>query len=647
MISAPVRLAGATILILALAVEWTLGQTPALPVIPSYLTNILSAGALGNDSKDNTTNIQNAINGAATAGGGTVEFPSGTYLSGPLTLPSSINLQFDSGAILRMLPYGTYPGGTSPSDFITTSSSAHDLELSGPGTIDGQAEGSGWWLDGLPTSERPVMFYFDKCDRVLIENVTIENSPSMHIVFKNGGGNITVSNLTINTPVSPNTDGIDLIGTNCLVENSSISDGDDNIALGSSSAGATSSGTLVTNCAFGIGHGMSIGGNTAGGVSNLLVINCTFNGTTYGVRLKSDNATSSGGEGGLTQNCIYENLGMTNIVEGAIVIYSYYNEYGTPIGITPATAASQSVPAPSTTTCIWRNILFSNITATVSSGGTAGIIWGRTELPATNITLQNVNISAPATFDVYNTRGFQFLNSQITVPGSKKTFTVFNAGLILTNTAPTSGSVTLDGLLSTNTLALYNQSLSTTATDIFGADPVTVSGGTLTVNTNYNQPASEAFNFALGTNASIITATKNLAFNNATINLTSAPGFAPGLYTLFTYGGSKSGSYSLGTTVPGYNFLFYTNTPNTVQLIASPSGMSLTPTNIMTQLSSGQLQLSWPTSYTGWFLEVQTNQADVGLSNNWTFLPATAATNVFSLTVDPNNNDVFFRLFYP
>ena len=85
---------------------------------------------------------------------------------------------------------------------------------------------------------------------------------------------------------SHNTDGIDLVGTNCLIQNCVISTGDDNIALGTSSQNVPTSNILVTNCTFGDGHGMTIGSNTEGGVSNLVVINCTFNGTDYGIRMR-------------------------------------------------------------------------------------------------------------------------------------------------------------------------------------------------------------------------------------------------------------------------------------------------------------------------------------------------------------------------
>jgi polygalacturonase len=83
---------------------------PALPIIPTNIFKVTDYGAIGDGIKDNTTNVQNTINAANTAGGGIVEIPAGTFLSGPITLKSSINLQLDSGAVLRMLPFGQYPG---------------------------------------------------------------------------------------------------------------------------------------------------------------------------------------------------------------------------------------------------------------------------------------------------------------------------------------------------------------------------------------------------------------------------------------------------------------------------------------------------------------------------------------------------------
>src|SRR3974390_287199 len=338
---------------------------PALPIIPPNLFNVTNYGAVGDGVTVSTLAISNAIVAAGNAGGGTVEIPAaaGAYLCGPLLYRSSVNLQIDAGATVKMLPVAQWPGGSSPPDFIV-GSSLHDIEISGSGTIDGQSTSSGWW-NGRATSARPYMISFDKSQRILIQDVTLKNAPKMHISIKGKSGDVTVQRITINTPVSPNTDGIDLVGTNCLVQDSHISDGDDNIALGTSSANTPTSATTVTNCTFGIGHAVSIGSNTAGGVSNLTVINCTFSATDYGIRMKSDNATSgSSGAGGTAQNLFYYNIGITNITIVCFVIYSYYSEFGTPVGISPSTAASQTVGT--TNIPIWQNITISNVTATVT-----------------------------------------------------------------------------------------------------------------------------------------------------------------------------------------------------------------------------------------------------------------------------------------
>jgi hypothetical protein len=253
----------------------------------------------------------------------------------------------------------------------------------------------------------------------------------------------------------------------------------------------------------------------------------------------------------------------------------------------------------------------------------------------------NVNISAAKTFDVYNTYGFQFANSTITLPAGNSTFTIFNAGMVLTNAT----NIALTGLTSTNSLALYNSSASTTATDLFGADPITVNGGTLTVSNNYIVPDSTEFDFGLGTAASTVRTIGNLTLGNSIINVTNGAGFGPGTYTLFTYSGSQSGSYGLGSTPPGFNETL-TNPAGEIQLVVS-TGPSLAPVSLVSSHSGVALTVSWPQDHIGWFLQAQTNRVNVGLGSNWITLPGSSTTNQYILPINLTNGCVFLRLEYP
>ncbi|HEY1664028.1 MAG TPA: glycosyl hydrolase family 28 protein [Verrucomicrobiae bacterium] len=395
---------------------------PAMPVIPSTLFNVTNYGAVGDGMKDNTTNIQSTIEAASAAGGGIVEIPPGTYLSGPITLRSSIDLQVDTNATLEMLPLGTYPGGTTNAQTFISGTNVHDLEISGWGTINGQ--GAAWWNEFRNNGElaRPMMLNLVDCNRLFIHDITYQNPPYHHCGLRGFGGNITISNLTVSTdPQSPNTDGLNFVGTNSIIENCHITDGDDNIALGST---GLINDLLITNCVFGYGHGVSIGSGARNGVANMEVADCSFTGGTFGIRMKADD-----GSGGLVHKLFYHDLTMTN-VQMPILIYSYYREAGSGSKIsrfTPAQAAALPVRSVTTTTPIWRDITFSNITATASVAG--GALWGRPEMMISNIDFVHVDITGPGTFNIYNARGIKFEDCHI----KRDSFRLYNADMVFTN----------------------------------------------------------------------------------------------------------------------------------------------------------------------------------------------------------------------
>jgi polygalacturonase len=573
-------------------------STPTLPRINTNNIIVVTNApyfAKGDNQTDNTLAISNAIVAAAAGGltngaaGGTVEIPAGTdaYLCGPLRMKSSVNLRVDAGAILRMLPYGTYPGNTS---FIGATN-LNDVEISGSGAIDGQ--GADWWTAFATNSSlsRPIMVRLQGCSRQLIQDITLSNSPMFHISISGNKGNATVLRVTVQSPPSSanppakNTDACDVSGTNVLVQDCHISVGDDDFTC----SGGTS-GVLLTNNTYGTGHGISIGSDTSGGVSNILVINCTIDGADNGIRIKSDND-----RGGLVRNISYYNIGITN-VHFPIQIYSYYNWYGTPSSITPAIAASTNAATVTIKTPIYRDITFSNINASSVSGYPVGIIWSRTEMPATNIVFNRVNVRGDRNFCLYNVSGAQFIDCGIQVSSSYSDFTLFNAQVVVTNTAPANTLFSFDGLTTNgygNSFSLYNINGTLKNTNALDNGPLTLGAGTFTVSNNLTLFPNDLIHFFLGTNGATLAVAGNLSLGG-TNDITAGPGFTNGTYTLMRYSGTLNGALpALGAVPSGYQYSFNTNTAGLVALVvqttnlppAAPAKLTATATNLAVDLS--------------------------------------------------------------
>ena len=579
--------------------------TPVFAVVPWTLlintNNILvvtnvSYGAVGDGVATNTTALQNAINAAALGGtvsglsGGTVEIPPGIYLSGPLTLKSSVNLQIDAGAILRMLPLGMYPGGTNLGTTFISGSSLHDIEISGSGAVDGQ--GAAWWpYASVAGANRPRMLSPSSCNRLLIQNVTLSNSPMFHIAIS-GGGNTTVQGVTVYAPsTGPNTDACDVSGTNIVVQNCHISVGDDDYTCG----GGTHD-VLLTNNVYGTGHGVSIGSYTdSGGVSNITVINCTFDGTDNGIRLKSER-----GRGGLVQNLNYQNLSMTN-VSWPLLVYSCYEfGLGTLTGVNPWFAANTAATNPTTLnslTPIWRNITFSNITATMPSGRPPLMVWGLPEALASNIVFRSVNITSASTLppEIFNATNIQFIDCTFSLPTGVKTAQFWNANVTFTNSSPLTNLLVLDGLTTNglgNSLSFYNARATLANTNALDDGPLTLSASTFTVSNSLTLAPTTVLNLFPGTSPTRLAVVGNLTLGG-TNNIFAGAGFTNGSYPLMSYTGTLNGSLPVLDSVPaGYNYAFDTSASGLVKLVVTlpapfaPTNLVATPTNL-------QINLKW------------------------------------------------------
>ncbi len=393
------------------AAQFRLPPSPPLPTIPHRSFNVIKFGADPAGTTPATASVRRAINACHRAGGGIIYFPKGKFLCGPMLLPNHTELHLAKGALLKMLPLSQYPCVHGRYQDFIRASNQHDIAITGRGTITGQ--GARWWtlyrrrpngsVPHLP--HRPQMIAMNDVVRLLIQGVRLQNPANTHISLQNACRDVTIENVVIHTPrQSPNTDGMDISGHDILISHCRISDGDDCIAIGGGGRDLPnqfeSQDIVIRHCAFGYGHGMSIGSFTRGGIRDVWVVDCTFDHTTAGIRLKS-----SSGRGGLVENLVYQNIRM-RYARWPIFISSYYPH--------APQRSWRMAPVPYTrTTPIWRNIRIINLTSTHSP--VAGRIIGLPGLPVQNVLLRNVHIFARTGMLIADAKAIRFEKSKIHV----------------------------------------------------------------------------------------------------------------------------------------------------------------------------------------------------------------------------------------
>ena len=380
-------------------------------------------GARGDGKTLDTAAIQAALDACGQAGGGTVKFPTGIYLSQPLTIRAQTTVSLANGATLLASPVqsnflkagGDWLAARSNSDFnpFISGQNLTDIAIIGKGTIDGN--GINWWGSAEEARTRkpgyvlprPNLIVLDHCQNVRLAGVKLVNSPKSHLVLRDCEA-VAIKGITVRSPAgAANTDGIDPINCrNVTITRCTIDTGDDNIAIKSDKKIAgrpfACENFTVTGCDFQHGHGMSIGSETVGGVRHVVVDHCRFADTDNGLRIKS-----SRGRGGVVENIRYSNITMKN-VHPAISIVGYY-QYSTNDKF-----PQDDLARPMTeTTPVFRNITISNLTAT--STREAGFIVGLPESSVADVVLENAHITAETGLTIRNAQGIRFKNSRISV----------------------------------------------------------------------------------------------------------------------------------------------------------------------------------------------------------------------------------------
>jgi polygalacturonase len=397
-------------------------------------------GAKKDSSAKATVSIARAIAAASKVGGGTVYFPPGKYLTGAIHLKSNITILIDAGAEIHFsdnfddyLPMveSRYEGVDvkSFSPFFYAYK-AENISIRGRGLINGH--GKKWWdfVEGyrndqprskwqymfdslnkdilLPDDPRQMKRGFLRppfiqpmyCKNVLIEGITIINSP-FWTVNPEFCENVTITGVTINNPPSPNTDGINPESCKYVhISNCHISVGDDCITIksGKDVPGRTKAmpaqNYTITNCTMLSGHGgVVIGSEMSGGVKNIVISNCIFDGTDRGIRIKTTR-----GRGGIVEDIRVDNIIMKNIRDQAFVMDMEYSK-------------TEKEPVSERTPQI-RNIRISNVTAFTNQ---AAFINGLDEMPVENISFNDIYMEANTGFRIRKAKNIELHNVIINV----------------------------------------------------------------------------------------------------------------------------------------------------------------------------------------------------------------------------------------
>jgi hypothetical protein len=146
------------------------------------------------------------------------------------------------------------------------------------------------------------------------------------------------------------------------------------------------------------GHGgVVIGSEMSGGVKNVVISNCVFDGTDRGIRIKTTR-----GRGGAVENIRISNIMMKDIKVEAIVLNMFYGN---------------TVQGPVTveTPCL-RNIHFSDITGV--NINKACKIDGLPEMPVSEVTYSNINMEALSGFEINGASHVQLHDINVTASGA-------------------------------------------------------------------------------------------------------------------------------------------------------------------------------------------------------------------------------------
>lgn len=375
--------------------------------------NVKDYGAMGNGIDLDTKAIDNAIAACVKAGGGTVYFPAGTFLTGSFRLFSNVNLYLGPGSVILastdkndyffQKDYGFSGSGAGDRIGLIFAHDAQNVSITGQGTVNGRGtyfmymdslqygmdfdpeytrQGRDYMNPKYGRKDGPVLWkgsyadrpgteiIFSSCTKVSVSGITIREAAnwSLHFLACN---DVKVSGISIKNNMDiPNSDGIDMYDSeNITISDCDIRAGDDAIAV------ISSHNVAVTNCMLSSrSSGIRIGYNVFNQkpTGNLLFDNLRIYDSNRGIGIFQ------------RQEGDMENMIFSNIIISTSLHSGQWWGHGEPIHISAVPGlGSKKVGAI-------KNIHFTNIIAKSEEGI---VIYGSKQSIIKDISFSNIRLT--------------------------------------------------------------------------------------------------------------------------------------------------------------------------------------------------------------------------------------------------------------
>jgi polygalacturonase len=370
--------------------------------MPAWFYDVKAFKAKGDGKANDTGAVQQAIDSCSKAGGGTVVFPSGVFLTGTVHLRSNVTVHLTAGATWRGYPDASlYEAIQSPvpsrmdhqpwTAFIFALD-AQNITIEGAGTIHPNGEHEEFQTGNGNDPARPYGIHLIRCRNVAIRDVYLTNS-ALWMVRLFDCESVRVSGIRIWNHCNLNNDGVDIDGCRNVVVSDCFIDSSDDALCFKSEGEPMCEDIVVTNCILSShASAFKLGTGSIGGFRRVTATGCVVRPSTSDEMIHPLEAW--GGLVGIDLGNVDGGF-MEEIVVSDFVIDGVESPVWIRLGERHSRGIKDTVweNAPPATHGHTRGVLISNVRAT-HAGPIASGITGIPGHPVEDVTLRTVRICA-------------------------------------------------------------------------------------------------------------------------------------------------------------------------------------------------------------------------------------------------------------